>query len=573
MFPGYISNSTFCNSAEYGVNLRASSSDISNSQFYDNAGFGVFADLSLNFSITESEIIRNTVGGIRIPINSQAVINESLVDTNGVGILVENNGRPKITNSTIRANNIGIQLQEVGSSQPLVRDNTISGNTISGNSSHGIWVHHGMTNPEVVFRNNSFLNNGQSGLLVNSARMTGITTDEALEVSGNTISSHTSGTGLISTRAFIEDNTFENNIVPIAVMDEISLDETTNSDGNFYDGNTFTDNTYADAIGIFSTSNLSLNGNLGYSWPASFSNPAYFPISGDIYINSGDSVNVAPGTVVKLGRSSDNESFRIEGSLIAEGESDSKIIFTSLLDDTYAGDTNRDSTDTVPSRGNWDEIYINGSSSSQTMFKNVIPRYADTNYFFDNNTQAVIDSSFVSNARYGIYSEDRAKPTIHNTDIHTNQYGIRVQNDSDGPILQLINFYDNDDAALYTFRDVTAINNYWGDSTGPLVEDESNTDPNLSGQGDEILVSGSNRVEYEPWQVSRSGVLLGDVSEGGTVTAFDGSLILQFIVGDIDLNDNQKTASDVTGDGSITAFDASNVLQFVVGAISGFPGA
>ena len=441
-------------------------------------------------------------------------------------------------------------------------------NTTIENNSNGVIIERSTQPTSIQF--SDILNNAGNGIY---ARMTGITTEEALEVSGNTISGHTSGTGLISTRAFIEDNTFENNTVPLAVMGEISLDETTNANGNFYDGNTFIDNTYADAIGIHSTNSLSLNGNLGYSWPASFSNPAYVPVTGNIYINSGDSVNVAPGTVVKLGRSSNNESLRIEGSLIAEGESDSKIIFTSLLDDTYAGDTNRDSTDTAPSRGNWDEIYISRSSSSQTMFKNVITRYADTNYFFDNNTQAVIDSSFVSNARYGIFSEDGAKPTIRNTDIHTNQYGIRVQNDSDDPTLQLINFYNNDDAALYAFRDVTAINNYWGDSTGPFVKDESNTDPNLSGQGDEILVSGSNRVEYEPWQVSRSGVLLGDVSEGGTVTAFDGSLILQFIVGDIDLNDNQKTAADVTGDGSITAFDASNVLQFVVGAISGFPGA
>ena len=136
-FPVNIGNSTFRNSAEHGVNLRAANTDITNSAFYDNAGFGVFADLSLNFSITESEIFRNTVGGVRVPINSQAVINESLVDTNGVGILIENNGRPEITNSTIRANDIGIQLQEVGSSQPLIRDNTISGNSTWGIESLG----------------------------------------------------------------------------------------------------------------------------------------------------------------------------------------------------------------------------------------------------------------------------------------------------------------------------------------------------------------------------------------------------------------------------------------------------
>jgi len=441
-------------------------------------------------------------------------------------------------------------------------------NTVIENNSNGVII--GKSALPTSFQFNEIRDNAGNGIY---ARMTGIETDEALELSANVISGHTSGTGFISTRAIIEDNTFENNNMPIAVMGEISLDGTTNTNGNFYEGNTFTDNAYADAIGIYSTNSLSLKGNLGYSWPQSYTNPAYIPVSGTIYINSGDSVNVAPGTVIKLGRSSDNESFRIEGSLIAEGESNSKIIFTSIIDDTYAGDTNRDSTDTAPSRGDWDELLVNGASSSQSSFKNVIARYADTNFYFDNNTEAAIDSSFVSNARYGIFTEDGAKPTIRRTDIHTNQYGIRIQNDSDDPTLQLNNFYNNDDAALYAFRDVTAINNYWGDSTGPFVDQGSGSDPNLDGQGDQILVSGSNRVEYEPWQVSRSGVLLGDVSEEGTVTAFDGSLVLQFVVGDIELNTNQQTAADVTGDGSITAFDASNILQYVVGAISGFPGA
>jgi len=441
-------------------------------------------------------------------------------------------------------------------------------NSIIEENSNGVIIERSAQPTSIQF--NQILNNAGNGIY---ARMVGIETDEALEISGNTISGHTSGTGIISTRAFIEDNTFENNLMPVAVMGEISRDGTTNADGNFYDGNTFTDNRYADAIGIFSTNFISLNGNLGYSWPTSYTNPAYIPITGTTYINSGDSVNVAPGTVVKLGRSSNNESFRVEGSLVAEGASNSKIIFTSLLDDTYAGDTNRDSTDTVPARGNWNEILFYGASSSQSLVKHVIARYANTNLFFDQNSEVLVDSSFVSNASTGIFSEDGAKPTVRNTDIHSNRYGFRVQNDSDDPNIHLNNFYNNDDAALYAFRDVTATNNYWGDSTGPFVDQGSNTDPNLDGQGDQILVSGSNRVEYEPWRVSRSGVLLGDVSEEGSVTAFDGSLILQYVVDLIELTENQQTAADVTGDGNITAFDASNVLQYVVGAISGFPGA
>jgi len=441
-------------------------------------------------------------------------------------------------------------------------------NTLISDNSNGIIITN--SNQPTSLQFNEVIDNRFNGIY---ARMIGIETDEALEISGNTISGHTSGTGLISTRALIEDNTFENNDMPIAVMGEISRDETTYSSGNQYSGNTFTGHTYTDAIGIYSSNNVSLDGNLGFSWPASFSNPVYIPVSGTININTGDSVTVAPGTVIKLGRNDNNDSFNVNGSLVAKGEIDNKIIFTSLDDDTYAGDTNQNGTDTVPARGDWNRILLDRASSSFSEFEHVIARYGTYNFFFNQNSEVTVESSFSSNATYGFYSDNGAKPTVRNSDIHTNQYGFRVTNNSDDPNLQLNNFYNNDTSALWAFRDVTAINNYWGDSTGPFVADESNTDPNLDGQGDVIKVNGNYRVEYEPWQVSRSGVLLGDVSEEGSVTAFDGSLVLQFVVGDIDLSSTQQTAADVTGDGNITAFDASNILQYVVGAISGFPGA
>ena len=136
-FPVTINNSVFRNSAEHGINLRASSTAISNSEFYNNAGFGVFADLSLNFSITSSQIYDNTDGGVRVPINSQAVIDATSIENNGTGILIENSGRPTITNSTITGNNVGIQIEEVGSSKPTISDNTISGNTTWGIESLG----------------------------------------------------------------------------------------------------------------------------------------------------------------------------------------------------------------------------------------------------------------------------------------------------------------------------------------------------------------------------------------------------------------------------------------------------
>ncbi len=120
--------------------------------------------------------------------------------------------------------------------------------------------------------------------------------------------------------------------------------------------------------------------------------------------------------------------------------------------------------------------------NSAGQFKHVIARYGYTNFNLGQDSEVVIDSSFSSNANAGIYSYNGAKPTIRNSEIHHNRYGIQVANDSEDPNIHLNNFYDNDDAGLYVSRDVTAIDNYWGDATGPFVDQGS--DLNVEGNGD-----------------------------------------------------------------------------------------
>ena len=63
----------------------------------------------------------------------------------------------------------------------------------------------------------------------------------------------------------------------------------------------------------------------------------------------------------------------------------------------------------------------------------------------------------------------------------------------------------------------------------------------------------------------------GDVSMNGTVTAFDGSLILQHLVGTADLEDGQADAGDVTQDASLSAMDAAVILDYVVGNVESLP--
>jgi hypothetical protein len=66
-------------------------------------------------------------------------------------------------------------------------------------------------------------------------------------------------------------------------------------------------------------------------------------------------------------------------------------------------------------------------------------------------------------------------------------------------------------------------------------------------------------------------VSFGDVSEDGNVTAYDAALVLQYVVGMINLSEAQLKAADVTGNGTVSALDAALILQYTVGLITQFP--
>jgi len=75
------------------------------------------------------------------------------------------------------------------------------------------------------------------------------------------------------------------------------------------------------------------------------------------------------------------------------------------------------------------------------------------------------------------------------------------------------------------------------------------------------------------WSFSTvKGPKLGDVDNGGEVSAADASLILRHIAGISILVGDALQAADVSGDGTVSAYDAALVLQFAAGLIAKFPG-
>ena len=93
----------------------------------------------------------------------------------------------------------------------------------------------------------------------------------------------------------------------------------------------------------------------------------------DLDVNS--ILTIEPGAIIKIRNARITVSD--EGKILAEGTADKRIVFTSLADDRYCGDTNGDGDATGPEKGHWVSILLNGSVGS--VFKYVDIFYAGQN--------------------------------------------------------------------------------------------------------------------------------------------------------------------------------------------------
>jgi len=289
--------------------------------------------------------------------------------------------------------------------------------------------------------------------------------------------------------------------------------------------------------------------------PVSGRNNMPYLLQAGLTIGLGATLTMQPGVIVK---STGGGSIVIQRAFLSEGRTDpeSTVVFTSYRDDFYGGDTNNDSTASLPTQGDWNYITVDGTAiDAQVKFRNTIFRYGG------------------SGSTLGALRCVNSAPTADSCLFAYNAVGVSVEGASN-PTLRGCSFISNLNYAVNNTGNSFCVNaegSWWGSATGPsdlsavvdLCGLAGNTSP-----GDRV----SNNVDYQPF--APTGIvnpLIGDVSLNGTVRAFDASLVLQHLVALISLSDLQKLVADVSGVGGITALDATQILQYVAGIIPSFP--
>lgn len=118
---------------------------------------------------------------------------------------------------------------------------------------------------------------------------------------------------------------------------------------------------------------------------------------GNVYVINGRNISVRsvltiePGVRVKL---KDARIDVVGGKILAVGTPQKRIVFTSLADDRYCGDTNGDGNATQPAKGDWRQIYLNGTT--ETTFQYVDIFYAGQNVGGSSNAVRISGPNSVS---------------------------------------------------------------------------------------------------------------------------------------------------------------------------------
>jgi len=463
--------------------------------------------------------------------NSPYVVNSTVTVATGVTLTIQPGVVVKFASAGISLNISGTLSADGTPGQPIVftslRDDTYGGDTNgNGNANSpapGDWGR--------LYFASSSTNSLLDNVIVRYGGTTGYAAEIYTLTSSLTISSSTvensggDGIYVYSGSPAITGNVIRNNN-----SDGIYL---SNSSGTTITGNTISGNAnyaiYITSSALNSTSGISGNtitgnsnngimlagGTLSASATLGEAGNSYV-VGGTVTVATGVTLTIQPGVVVKF--ASAGISLNISGTLSADGTPGQPIVFTSLRDDTYGGDTNGNGNANSPAPGDWGRLYF-ASSSTNSLLDNVIVRYGGTTGYaaeiYTLTSSLTISSSTVENSGGdGIYVYSGSPAITGNVIRNNNSDGIYLSNSS-GTTITGNTISGNANYGIYnatSLQIINAENNYWGGPSGPYDPSDDRATGgwyNPTGTGDKV----SNYVDYEPWLCfgpDTNGIAYGD---------------------------------------------------------------
>lgn len=257
------------------------------------------------------------------------------------------------------------------------------------------------------------------------------------------------------------------------------------------------------------------------AWPASY---GPYVIDNQLTVDTSATLTVEPGAVVKFALETDaaeSMSMDVNGMLSAEGTEQDSVVFTSIRDDAYGGDTNGDGDSTTATAGDWDSITVFGSGDGT--LDHTIVRYGGRQNVYGDDfpepmvrvsngflsvTNSVIGNSYAE----GLKAEGGAAPLINgnrfagnegtglvlenaggavrSNAIESNNIGVSISRSSTPTlgtpseyglnVIQNNSTYDVENTSSDTIQ---AVGNYWGTTSASAIDNNIYDDDEDSGSG------------------------------------------------------------------------------------------
>ncbi|MGV8082625.1 MAG: OmpL47-type beta-barrel domain-containing protein [Coriobacteriia bacterium] len=176
-------------------------------------------------------------------------------------------------------------------------------------------------------------------------------------------------------------------------------------------------------------------------------------VEGDLTVDPGATLTIDPGAIVKF---VEDATMAVDGSLVAAGTEEDPIVFTSIHDDSFGGDTDGDGEESPPENGMWTGLVLNPDSQaalnhasilwagsdwagyyaaltidgSSPMLEHItISDSASDGIDFNNGSCATISDSEIENNWWSGGWVDNSSLTVSNTTFSGNSEGIYITGD------------------------------------------------------------------------------------------------------------------------------------------------